>query len=419
VYFLLAPVSLAVTINVRCRTMHLNLRILLCFFLLSPPGGVGKDYVVRLVLFVCLFVRSDLSLTTISHERLEQYWWNLQGIFTSPYWWLDYILEVKSWRSRSLLAVEVAEASTSTLVRQCPCYVHAYCVLCYGSFLFGAIHMLSLLTVTFLVWVFLVDVCFCYVRFSLSSTVLSDWLGTTSLEWSSLGYPHPHQCAKFRTFAPRSWGGRIFWKFSNLQTRVRGPKRGDTPRITRTGYRSGSCAILSTNGAKNDCGGLFFDLLPQLASVFDVRGVQHCVSLAMFVWNNTWLSVLLFRLRQLNGSCSICSPLWVFSLVTRQHSATVLTIILLSAYCPSVCLSVTCCCSVKTTVLNAVWFIGCVMFQDSDVLAGTNVLRDSISVKWHRGVVILRESAVHQLYDIILSVLITRCELGLRIYAIF
>jgi len=41
-----------------------------------------------------------------------------------------------------------------------------------------------------------------------------------------LGYPHPHQCAKFRTFAPRNWGGRIFWKFSNLRTRVRGPKRG-------------------------------------------------------------------------------------------------------------------------------------------------------------------------------------------------
>ena len=48
------------------------------------------------------------------------------------------------------------------------------------------------------------------------------------------------------------------------------------------------------------------------------------------------------------------------------------------------------------------------MFQDSDVLAGTNILRDSISVKWHRGVVILRESAVHHLYDIILSILITR-----------
>ena len=191
VYFLLAPVSLAVTINVRCRTMHLNLRILLCFFLLSPPGGVGKDYVVRLVLFVCFFVRSDLSLTTISHERLEQYWWNLQGIFTSPYWWLDYILEVKSWRSRSLLAVEVAEASTSTLVRQSPCYVHAYCVLCYGSFLFGAIHMLSLLTVTFLVWLFLVDVCFCYVRFSLSIPCLV--IGWEQRLWNDLplGYPHP------------------------------------------------------------------------------------------------------------------------------------------------------------------------------------------------------------------------------------
>jgi len=28
---------------------------------------------------------------------------------------------------------------------------------------------------------------------------------------------------------PRGWGGRIFWKFSNLPTRVRGPKRGVCP----------------------------------------------------------------------------------------------------------------------------------------------------------------------------------------------
>jgi len=33
------------------------------------------------------FVR--LAFTTISHERLEQSQWNLQAIFTSPYWWPD------------------------------------------------------------------------------------------------------------------------------------------------------------------------------------------------------------------------------------------------------------------------------------------------------------------------------------------
>jgi len=26
-------------------------------------------------------------VTAISHERLDQSRWNLQGIFTSPYWW--------------------------------------------------------------------------------------------------------------------------------------------------------------------------------------------------------------------------------------------------------------------------------------------------------------------------------------------
>jgi len=36
-------------------------------------------------LLVCLFVLTDL-ITTVSCERLEQSRWNLQWIFTSPYW---------------------------------------------------------------------------------------------------------------------------------------------------------------------------------------------------------------------------------------------------------------------------------------------------------------------------------------------
>jgi len=34
------------------------------------------------------FVQAAL-VTTISHERLEKSRWNLQGIFTSSYWWPD------------------------------------------------------------------------------------------------------------------------------------------------------------------------------------------------------------------------------------------------------------------------------------------------------------------------------------------
>jgi len=44
-----------------------------------------------LVLSVCHvspFVQIDI-VSTISHKRLEQSRWNLQGIFTSPSWWPD------------------------------------------------------------------------------------------------------------------------------------------------------------------------------------------------------------------------------------------------------------------------------------------------------------------------------------------
>jgi len=75
--------------------------------------------------------------------------------------------------------------------------------------------------------------------------------------------PTPHQCAKFQT-TTRGWGGRIFWIFSNLPTRVRGPKRVCVSRKTDEWYRSDSCAILSTNGAKSVYGGSLFDICPQL-----------------------------------------------------------------------------------------------------------------------------------------------------------
>ena len=82
------------------------------------------------------------------------------------------------------------------------------------------------------------------------------------------GMPTPNS-AKFRTFAQRDCGGWIFWKFSSLRFGVTGPKWECAP--WKTGkwwwwwYWCGSCAILSTNGAKSEDGGLFFDICPQLA----------------------------------------------------------------------------------------------------------------------------------------------------------
>jgi len=53
----------------------------LCFLAVRPPHSF-------VCLSVCPFIRTYL-ITTISHERLEQSWWNLHRIFTSPDWWSD------------------------------------------------------------------------------------------------------------------------------------------------------------------------------------------------------------------------------------------------------------------------------------------------------------------------------------------
>jgi len=39
-------------------------------------------------LSVLPYIQTD-TVTTVSHEWLKQSGWNLQGIFTSPYWWPD------------------------------------------------------------------------------------------------------------------------------------------------------------------------------------------------------------------------------------------------------------------------------------------------------------------------------------------
>ena len=64
-------------------------------------GSVFNDYVV--------FYRD--IFTTVSHEWLEKFWYNCQGIFTSLYWWPDKILKVKV---RTGL-IMVMKASTSVL----------------------------------------------------------------------------------------------------------------------------------------------------------------------------------------------------------------------------------------------------------------------------------------------------------------
>ena len=59
----------------------------LCFQPVCPSTGFVRP-------FVCSSIWTDL-VTTVSHERLDQSRWNLQRIFTSPFWWPYYILEVK------------------------------------------------------------------------------------------------------------------------------------------------------------------------------------------------------------------------------------------------------------------------------------------------------------------------------------
>jgi len=52
---------------------------------ITSKGVILPPYIVcKAFMFVSLFVRTDL-VTIISHERLEQSQWILQGIFTSRY----------------------------------------------------------------------------------------------------------------------------------------------------------------------------------------------------------------------------------------------------------------------------------------------------------------------------------------------
>ena len=87
---------------------------------------------------VRLFVRTYF-VTTISHEWLEQSWWNVREIFNSRYWWLDYILEVKGqghsrlprWQRhpRRRWGVAVHLLVWSVLTSLCP-HIHYEFVLC-------------------------------------------------------------------------------------------------------------------------------------------------------------------------------------------------------------------------------------------------------------------------------------------------
>ena len=62
-----------------------------------PPDNVRKDIMFSgcpYVAFVHSFIQTDL-VTVISHERLEQSRWNLQGVFNSP---TDDL--IRFWRSK-------------------------------------------------------------------------------------------------------------------------------------------------------------------------------------------------------------------------------------------------------------------------------------------------------------------------------
>jgi len=54
--------------------------------MLLPPNIVGEG-----IMFLGI---PPTSFVTISHERFEQSWWKLSWIFSNPYWWPDWILEV-------------------------------------------------------------------------------------------------------------------------------------------------------------------------------------------------------------------------------------------------------------------------------------------------------------------------------------
>jgi len=57
-------------------------------FYAIPPDCVGKFIMLSgcpSATFVCSFIWTHL-VSTISHERLEHCWWNLQWIFIIHYW---------------------------------------------------------------------------------------------------------------------------------------------------------------------------------------------------------------------------------------------------------------------------------------------------------------------------------------------
>jgi len=63
--------------------------VLLIAFMPLLPDNVGKDIVCRLSCWnIRSFFQSDIVIT-ISHEWLEQFWWNWQWILISPCWWPD------------------------------------------------------------------------------------------------------------------------------------------------------------------------------------------------------------------------------------------------------------------------------------------------------------------------------------------
>jgi len=77
-----------------------------------PSDSVGKGVMLLGCPSATFFCLSRHNIMTISHELLEQPWWNLHGIINSPYWWL-----VRFWGSKVKVTadVEVAKAYTSTL----------------------------------------------------------------------------------------------------------------------------------------------------------------------------------------------------------------------------------------------------------------------------------------------------------------
>jgi len=82
------------------------------------------------------FVRTDL-VTTISHERLVQLRWHLQGIFSSRCWWPHWILEVNvkvtiGHRGCECIHIDAAVSvlghqSPSSSLSSLPCW--SYCTL--------------------------------------------------------------------------------------------------------------------------------------------------------------------------------------------------------------------------------------------------------------------------------------------------